>query len=363
MGKPMTGVGNGIRVNADELRRYVSDLLVHMGWTRREGDIVADHLVLSDQSGHPSHGTGMLGTYVASYQAGAIKPGVEPKDSVAKAPFLVVDANFSLGHVVALDTIDRATEIAREYGVCVANIVRAHHMGRIGHYAERAATANMISLFWANVYGRPPLVAPFGGTEARFGTNPHCVGIPRMRDRPILLDFATSRIALGKTRVAYTRGTQVAEGCLLDHAGNETSNPAVMFEEPLGALVPFGDHKGYGIAVIAELLSSVLAGGETIADLTDAGMIANNLFLIVFDPARLGRESEATSTQIDRYVNWIKKVRLADGIEEVMVAGDPEYTNRQRLGDDVELSKQGLSRLDAAARAVGFRPFSVQGDY
>ena len=351
--------GSTVRVGADSLRLFVSDLFVHMGWKRREADIVADHLVVADQSGHPSHGTGMLGTYVDSFTARAIRPGAKPADRPAVPPFAVIDANFALGHVVAIEAVDRAIEMAKGHGAGIVNVIRAHHMGRIGYYAERAANAGMISMFWANVYGRAPLVAPFGGTQARIGTNPHCIGIPRVGQPPLLLDFATSRIALGKARVAHTRGVPAPEGSLLDHLGNETRDPAVMFEDPTGALLPFGDHKGYGLALVAELLSSALAGGETIAELDDAGLIANNLLAIVLDPTRLGQDLESISERIESYLRWVTDVPLAEGVDAVLAPGDPEFDSRRMNAGSVELSAAGLTRLNAAAEAAGFRPFSA----
>ena len=355
----MGASGSAVRVGADSLRQFVSDLFVHMGWKHSEGDIVADHLVVADQSGHPSHGIGMLGAYVDSFRAGAIRPGAEPADRPAAPPFAVIDANFALGHIVALEAVDRAVGMVGQYGVGIVNVIRAHHMGRIGHYAERAADAGMISMFWANVYGRAPLVAPFGGTQARIGTNPHCIGIPRAGQPPLLLDFATSRIPLGKARVAHTRGVPAPEGSLLDHLGKETRNPAVMFEEPAGALLPFGDHKGYGLALVAELLSSALAGGETIAELDDAGLIANNLLAIVLDPTRLGQDPESVSERIERYLRWVTDVPLAEGVDAVLAPGDPEFDSRRAHAGSVELSAGGLARLNAAAAAAGFRPFTA----
>ena len=106
-----------------------------------------------------------------------------------------------------------------------------------------------------------PIVAPFGGRDARLGTNPFCVGIPRPGGEPIVLDFATSKIAQGKTRVAYNKGVAVEPGTLIDDRGEPTTNPRYTVVEPLGALLPFGEHKGSGLALICELLGGALAGG------------------------------------------------------------------------------------------------------
>ena len=152
---------------AFRLHEVITTCFEAMGWPERDAGIVADHLVLSDQSGHPSHGSGMMETYVKSFQSGAIGPERVAKPKECAPPFLVVNADFALGHVALLDAIATGADIAKSQGVAILNVISAHHIGRVGHYAEVAAEKGLISLFWSNVFGRPPLVAPFGGTEAR----------------------------------------------------------------------------------------------------------------------------------------------------------------------------------------------------
>ena len=120
-------------------------------------------------------------------------------------------------------------------------------LGRIGTYAERCGDAGMVSVHFVNVVGHAPLVSPWGSRERRLQTNPFCVAVPRDDDSPIVLDMATSAIAMGKVRVAYMSGKAVPEGALLDHEGMPTTDPRTMFEAPVGALGPFGTYKGYGL--------------------------------------------------------------------------------------------------------------------
>lgn len=350
---PAAGLPGTCSVPAGALRSFLSECIMAMGWGERDAGIVATHLVLSDQSGHPSHGSGMLATYVDSYLAGAISPKNLPRNLVTNRPFLVIDAQFALGHVVLLDALLAGADMAKDDGVAVLNVVRAHHIGRVGHYAEEAARHGLISLFWSNVFGRPPLVAPFGGSEARIGTNPHCIGIPRDGDEPIVLDFATSRIALGKARVAWTNGVEVADGCLLDSKGAATRDASVMFETPSGSLLPFGDHKGAGVGLVAEILSSAFAGGDTIAENRDQNLIANNTFCVLIDPVRLGRNGASTSSRIDSYLSWVKNARRLDPETPIFSPGEPELVSRQRMGDMVWLSQAGLERSREAGRRIG----------
>ncbi len=113
------------------------------------------------------------------------------------------------------------------------------------------------------MHGHKSLVAPFGGAEPRFTTNPYCTAVPRKGKEPIVLDFATSQVAAGKVRVANNKKVQMEEGLLIDAAGHPTTDPGVLYNAPYGAILPFGLHKGGGLAVICDLLAGALTGGRT----------------------------------------------------------------------------------------------------
>src|SRR4029450_4537110 len=143
-------------------------------------------------------------------------------------------------------------------------------------------------MHYANVIGHRTYVAPFGGRDGRLATNPVCIGLPAT-DRPsIILDMATSKVAFGKIKVARNKGLPAPEGALLDATGGPTTDPAVMFAQPIGALLPFGGHKGYGLGVGGDLLAGALAGGGTNRPETQVSdTIINSMLSIVIDPAAL----------------------------------------------------------------------------
>jgi uncharacterized oxidoreductase len=253
----------------DTLRTLVRDMVTKAGWTEAEAQETAHHLVLANLSGHDSHGVGMLPLYFQSLADGNLKPDSRPKARVDAAPFLIIDAQVALGQPTARNAVEQAAAMAKAGGVAILNLLDAHHIGRIGHYAEVAAQVGLISLFWVNVAGRPPIVAPYAAKQARFGTNPHAIGIPVPGNDPIILDFATSRMAHGKARVALNKGVPVPPGYIIDGEGRPTTDPAHVFQHaipglPLGALLPFGDHKGAGLSLVAELLSAGLMGAAPI---------------------------------------------------------------------------------------------------
>jgi uncharacterized oxidoreductase len=214
--------------------------------------------------------------------------------------------------------------------VAVVGLANSHHIGRIGHWAEQCVAAGYVSMHYVNVLSEP-VVAPFGGRDARFVTNPFCVGVPLPGREPVVLDMATSRIALGKVRVAMNKDEQVNPGTLLDHRGEPTTDPRAMFSHPHGAILPFGEHKGYGLAVICEILGGALAGGGTTHGKRSSRSIINNMLSIVIDPQRLGTAGNL-GHETAAFIEWVKASPVGEGVDRIKVAGEPEQDHRRVRG-------------------------------
>lgn len=327
-------------ITEQQLKKVLHEILRHAGSDEFEAGLVADHLVRANLTGHDSHGAGMLPTYIRSVQAGLLLPGTSAGLVRDDGSILVFDGQRGYGQRVAAESMDAAIRRCRETGLVVMALRNAHHIGRVGSYGEQSIAAGLVSLHFVNVSDHAPLVVPFGGRDARYSTNPICLAMPATASTPaILLDMATSKIALGKARVAQNTGTSVAPGQLLDHRGETTTDPAVMFQEPRGALLPFGDHKGSGLALFCELLAGVLTGGGTIQpDNPRLGSIVNNMLTFVVDPRRLV-DHAWMQTEIDAVVRYVKESPPAPPGGTVMVAGDPErkmLAERQSAGIPVE---------------------------
>lgn len=344
----------------EALRALVRDMVTKAGWTAGEASETADHLVLANLSGHDSHGVGMLPLYFNSLADGNLKPTSLPLTRLDAAPFLIIDAQISLGQPTARNAVARAIPMAQSGGVAILNLLDAHHIGRIGHYAEIAAQAGLVSFFWVNVAGRPPIVAPFAAKEARFGTNPHAIGIPVPGGDPIILDFATSRMAHGKARVALNKGVAVPEGYIIDGEGRPTTEPRHVFlhaiggNETLGALLPFGDHKGAGLSLIAELLSAGLMGAARIDQKPAKSWIINSLFGILIDPARLEPDEALRKERIESYLAFVRAAKPQDEANPVLTPGEKERATRiARQKDGIPLDDETWSQIAAAAKRFG----------
>jgi hydroxycarboxylate dehydrogenase B len=339
----------------ERLTQIATDVFAAAGWPREDSAEVARHFTLANLSGHDSHGIGMLPLYIRSFKDGWLKPSNQPRDRIAAGSFLVIEGNLALGQPTARRAVARAADMAAEHGVAVLNLLDAHHIGRIGDYAEQAAERGLVSFFWVNVAGRPPIVAAHGAKEGRWGTNPHAVGLPGSGGRHLILDFATSRMAHGKARVALNKGEQAQPGYLIDNEGRPTTDPSVVFPPlPMGALLPFGEHKGAGLAFMVECLSAGLAGGSLIKDAPAKTWIINSLFGILIDPARLDQDQASRQARIDGIADFLRAARPQRPDDPVRAPGDKEREMRAARGrDGIAVDDETWTQIVAAAKSVG----------
>src|SRR5215470_3903079 len=219
-----------MRATADQLRRVTSAIIKAGGSAPAEADLVADHLVLANLYGHDSHGVGMVPAYVRHLGAGLVVPNTRAKLVKDDGAILMFDGGRGYGRAVAGEAMAAAIARCQQTGVVALTLANAHHIGRVGAYGELATAGGFVSLHFVNVADHRGLVAPFRGSDARFSTNPVCIALPGTgRQPPILLDMATSAVAIGKVRVARNEGKPMAESILIDHTGQPTRDPNVMY--------------------------------------------------------------------------------------------------------------------------------------
>ncbi|MFM0054419.1 malate/lactate/ureidoglycolate dehydrogenase [Paraburkholderia phytofirmans] len=341
------------RIPADQLHAYVRAIWEQAGSTPREAELVADHLVAANLTGHDSHGVGMIPRYVASLADGELQLNLHADLVKDAGAVLTVEGGRGFGQVVAFEAMEQGIERAKRLGICAVGLRGAHHIGRIGHWAEQCARAGLVSFHFVNVAG-DPLVAPFGGADRRIGTNPFCAAYPRPGKPPLVLDFATSTVAYGKTRVAYNQGKQVQPGALIDHEGRATLEPKVMHEAPFGSLTPFGGHKGFGLAAMCEIFGGALSGGFTTHSTTlgTTNAIINCMLSVIIDPAAF--DAPDAQAEADAFIDWVKASPLAAGADRIYEPGEPERVTRaQREAEGIPVDAATWAQILAAALAVG----------
>jgi uncharacterized oxidoreductase len=344
---------------AAQLRATVAAIIQAGGSSPQEARTVADNLVLANLSGHDSHGVGMVPRYIEAVLEGGLKPNTGIAVKLDAGSLLTVDGQRGFGQVVGEQAMALAIARAQQAGSCVMALANAHHLGRIGHFAEMAVAQGLVSIHFVNVQSRP-VVAPWGGGDGRYGTNPFCAGIPLPGQAPFVLDFATSRVAQGKMRVAHNEGRQVEPGFLIDEKGRPTTDPGVVVvPQPggmFGALLAFGEHKGYGMAIACELLGGALTGSGTWHRPADnQRAVLNGMFTIVVDPRQLGTQ-QAFEREALAFVEWLKQSPPAPGGEGVMLAGEPERkARRAREAEGIAIDDQTWKEIVAAGAKVGAR--------
>jgi uncharacterized oxidoreductase len=343
-----------VRATADNLRRFVTSILTSGGSASPEAGLVADHLVRANLMGHDSHGVGMIPMYLTNLARGTLRANCGGRLASNEGAMIVYDGERGYGQVSARAAIELGIKQARSNGFAVVALRNAHHIGRIGTYGEMCADAGLVSIHFVNITDQKPSVAPWRGGAARFGTNPVCVAVPAAEQgRPIILDMATSVIALGKVRVARNKGQQLDQGILLDAGGQPTTDPGAMFNHPRGALTTFGEHKGYALAFICEIMGGALTGGGTMRPENQAAATTTNgMLTILVDPSRLVERDWLTQEikAMTDYVTGSPPIRPG---EKVLIPGDPERQSRaRRIATGIPIDDETWRELVEAANRL-----------
>ena len=351
-------------MQAGPLTELLGAILERAGAEADRARMCAEHLVAANLKGHDSHGVGMAPSYVRWIATGKLKPNARPTIVSDKGAVIVVDGGFGLGQPVAREAMEIAIDRAKELGVAVLALRNACHIGRFGTYGEQSADAGLISMHYVNVVGAGPAVAPFGGRQARMLTNPYCCAIPRQGGEHVVLDFATSAIAIGKVRVAYMKGEPLQPGALIEPSGRLTDDPKSFFEgQARSILMPFGLHKGGGMQILCELLGGALAGQWTMQPSSDRtfGAAVNNMLAIVIDPDAFG-DRAAFEAEAEAMLDYIRSTAPAEGVDRVRLPGDPERESMaERLAHGIPIDDNTWAQIREAALSVGLEHVAFAG--
>lgn len=344
----------------EPLTHAMETLVAAGGSEAREARMVAENLVMANLMGHDSHGIGMIPRYVDALLEGGLSVNQHPRVKLDSGALLALDGCQGYGQVIGAEATDMAVQRAREHGSCIMALGRSHHLGRIGQWGEQAAAQGLVSLSFVNVISRA-IVAPFGGADARFGTNPVCVAIPVPGEPAFVLDMATSAVAQGKIRVAHNKGEKVSPEWLLDDQGNPTSEPRFGVVAPFGALRTFGLHKGYGLALVCELLGGALTGGGTWhSDDRSKRRVWNGMLTILVDPARLDTD-QLFAQETRAFLDSLRRSPVAPGFDKVRIAGEPERETRaRREKEGIAVDPTTWEEIRAAAAKLKLAPDRVE---
>ena len=331
------------RFPADALICFADRFLTAMGCGPGVAAEVARHLVDADLCGVYSHGLFRLSQYADEAGRGRFKPEGEPQLTRAEggAPLVLGQGGFGIPAMRL--AAEEAVRQAQESGTGTVGVAGIHHTGRLGAFAEKAAGEGCLAiLFGGGARHDWPQVAPFGGAKGRLPTNPYAFGIPGGRKGPVVLDFATAAGAGGKVYAARAAGRALPEGMCIDANGRPTTDPEDYFNG--GALLPMAGPKGYGLALVAELLGEAVYGEM---------MDGLNWICVCIDLKRFGNQ-ERYAAAAEECLASLRTCPPAPGFAQVEVPGEREAALRQdRLQTGVPLSPGAVTELSAAAAALG----------
>ena len=344
-----------MRIDQRPLIQVAAAILQKAGAELDRAQAVAEHLVAANLKGHDSHGVGMIPNYVKSMMSELIHPQNDALLTRDSGAVLTFDGNLGFGRVVGMQAMDQGIERAKSHGISCVALGNAAHLGRIGAFAEHCAEAGLISTHYVNVVGHDPMVVAYGGRDRRFITNPFCCAVPRADGQHVVLDMATTTVAAGKVRVAYMKGEPVPDHSLVDRNGVETTDASVIFsKDGGGAMQPFGLHKGYGLMVMCELLGGALGGNFTMQPGNPRiGATLNNMLSVILDPSAIG-DLAAYDAEVTAMIDYIYASEAADGVEKVLIPGDPERQSlAARSRDGIDIDENSWQDITNAATAAG----------
>lgn len=345
--------------NVRSLKAAIEEVVRGFGSEPSEVELVTDNLIEANLTGHDSHGIGMLPRYALSLkEAGGLKANAHISILTDHGSMLGLDGHAGFGQVIGHEAMQLGIERTEQHGSCIMSLGNVHHLCRIGAWAEMATAAGLISIHFVNVMSKP-VVAPWDGADGRFGTNPFCVGIPVEGRPPVILDFATSVIAQGKTRVAYNKGEKLKPGQMIDHEGKPTTDPAYGVIPPYGAIKTFGEHKGFGMSLVCELLGGALSAGQTLHDRPTYSRVFNGMLTILIDPGRLAQHNRFVQESL-AFLDWVKQSPPIEGTDGVKIAGEPEQaTKADRLRNGIPVDEKTWREILHAANTLGLDPDAV----
>jgi len=328
------------------LNQLVETIFVAAGAKKSDAQQIADILIANHLAGHDSHGILRIPEYLQSIKDGEIDPVASPEIIQDTPTSAVVKGNWSFGQVVGNFATDIAIEKALEVGVCAVSVVQASHTGRLAVFTERAAAKGVVMFMTIGTVDRP-MTAPYGGAAPLLGTNPIAITLPNQEGPHVTLDFATSAIAAGKIKVAKAKHEALPPNCLVDKHGNPSTNPNDFFDG--GFMIPFGGHKGYALAVMAELMSGPLVGSENYPAVTQR----SGIFIFALK-ASLFQPMEQYNQALQKSIQKFKAIPPAKGFDEVLLPGEPESkTYQKRIQEGIQIPQDTWDAVKKAAMTVG----------
>lgn len=352
-----------IRIQRNRLEQFCTDVFLHLGLPEQEAIDSSKILVAADARGIGSHGVGRLWRYANGIRKGIMLGTATPQILRDTPVSLVLDAQGAMGMGISKNTMEQVISRARTIGASFASIRNSNHFGIAGFYTEMAAQEDMIGICMTNTAA---LGVPTFGRTAMFGTNPIAISVPATNGRMFTLDMATTCVTRGKVEVYAREGKQLPQGWAVDTSGKGTADASKLLDDMLyqrgGGMLPLGGegellggHKGYGLAVLVDILTAVTSGGDFGKSVMDSEATSARVCHF-FGAIKLEvfRDPQAFKEDMGRLLDELVATEVADGCDRVYYAGLKEHEAEKesnRIG--VPLSAKVVESLRTIAQESG----------
>ncbi|MBN1152367.1 MAG: Ldh family oxidoreductase [Dehalococcoidia bacterium] len=344
-----------------ELHEFVTRIFAAVGMPEEDAVTEANMLMWANLRGVDSHGVVRVPWYVENVRNGVMNPRPTIEVTLETPAVALIEADRAFGPVITTQAADLAIRKAREVGIGWILIRNHTHQGAMGPYVQRIAEQDMAGLLFA--CARPNMV-PFGARVAGVNNNPFALSVPAKRHPPLLLDMATSVVALGKVLVARDRGVQMPEGWGVDEDGNPTTEPGA-----LAALLPVGGPKGSGMALLFECMGSLMASNPLLlpvlsGELSETktyhvGRMARHNQNSVIAAIDISRFTDITAykNEVDDLIDHLKRLPRADGFDAILMPGErEERVHTERWENGIPVAEGTLAALEKIATELNI-PF------
>jgi uncharacterized oxidoreductase len=336
----------------DDLKQYTHKIFAAAGCSEEEAARVAEHLVEANLVGHDSHGVIRIARYIEWMQEGKVLSNQQVKVILENDMLAVLDGQFGLGQSIGEQAVRIGLDKCSAQGMSIVGLRDAGHLGRIGDWPLMAARENKISIHFVNTSGAGILVAPFGGVDRRLSANPFAVGVPRKNEEPIILDISACMMAEGKIRVALHQGKLLPDGCIIDAQGQPANDPKAFYDDPPGSILSIAGHKGYGLALVTEMLAGALTGGGC-SNVKNKDRLANGMLSIYIDPEKFA-EDQPYHDEINRYVDYVKSSQTISPDGTIYMPGEIEAATRaDRAANGIDVADTTWQQIYDTAQSLG----------
>jgi len=342
-----------LTITYNALQQFIESALISQGLPQADAHKVSQLMAEADLQGSDGHGIIRLPQYIKRIQAGGINKHPKIRVVHERSAMAVVDGDNGMGHLVVSHAVDLAIEKASEAGVAWVSTRFSNHAGPASLYSRRPLQHNMLGLYFA--VGNANHLPPWGGMDMLLSTNPISAGIPTAEEPPVVLDMATTVAAYGKVKAKAKRGEMMPQGWMIDRQGQPLLDPNKSGE---GFLLPIGEHKGYGLALIVGLLAGTLGGaamGRDVVDFNADHVTVTNTgqAILVIDLAAFG-DPDHFKHQVDKLVRDIRSSERLPGVERIWLPGEQSHNKRERYTTQgIPVAPTLVSELNALAAEWG----------